>query len=45
MIRSLNIPDAMLERLKVLAEKKGVTVSAVIKMAIMEYLEREEKKK
>ena len=44
MNRSINIPDELYARLKAMAEKKGVTVSAVIKMACVEYLDREEKK-
>lgn len=43
MIRSLNIPDKLYERLKAMAEKKGITVSALIKLICSEYLDREEK--
>lgn len=41
MIRSVNIPDKLYERLLAVAEKKGVTVSSVIKMACKEYCDRE----
>jgi len=44
MNRSINIPDKLYERLKATAEKKGITISALIKMACMELLDREEKK-
>jgi len=42
--RSVDLPEKLNQRLKALAEKKGVTVSAVIKMACVEYLDKEEKK-
>ena len=44
MNRSVDFPEDMLKRIKALAEKKAVTVSAIIKMACAEYLDREEKK-
>jgi len=44
MKRSVDLSDEFLARLKAMAEKKGVTVSAIIKMACKEYLDREEQK-
>jgi predicted DNA-binding protein len=44
MVRSVNIPDALYERLKKIAEEKGITVSAVIKMACKEYADNDGKK-
>ena len=44
MKRSLDLSEELNARLKAMAEKKGVSVSAVIKMACMEYLDKEEKK-
>lgn len=45
MKRSIDFPDQLIERLKEMAEIKGVTTSAIIKIACSEYLEKEEKKK
>ena len=44
MVRSMNFPDALYKKLQETAEKKGITVSALIKLACSEYIEREEKK-
>ena len=44
MKRSIDIPDRLYERLQDMAEKKGITVAALIKLACSEYLEKEEKK-
>jgi len=41
----MSIPDGLYKRLQEMAEKKGITVSALIKLACSEYLEREELKK
>lgn len=43
LIRSLNIPDNLYARLQKVAEEKGITVAALIKLACSEYLEREKK--
>jgi len=45
MKRSVDFPDILLERMKKVAEEKGVTVSTIIKMACKEYLDKEENKK
>lgn len=42
--RSLDIPDSLYKRLQELADKKCISVAAIIKIACAEYLEREEKK-
>lgn len=44
MKRSLDIPDKLYMRLQAMAEKKGLSVAALIKLACSEYLEKEEKK-
>ena len=38
------LPLPMIEKLQRLAEKSGISVSEIIRMAIAEYLERKEKK-
>lgn len=43
MIRSMSFPQNLYDRLQAMAEKKGITVSALVKLACSEYLEREEK--
>ena len=43
MIRSINIPDKLYEKLRAMAERKGLTVSAIIKLACSEYIEKESK--
>lgn len=45
MKRSVDFSDSMMNKLKELADKKGVTVSAIIKIACSEFIEREENKK
>lgn len=44
MKRSLYIPDTLYNKLQEIAEKKGITVSALIKIACSDYIEKEEKK-
>lgn len=44
MKRSVDFPIELLERLQVLADKKYVNVSVLVKIACSEYLEREENK-
>lgn len=44
MKRSMDFPDDLMKRLKKMASKKGITVSALVKLACSEYLEKEEKK-
>ncbi len=44
MKRSIDIPDALYEKLKLMADKKGLTVASLIKLACSEYLENENKK-
>lgn len=44
MKRSFDFPDRLYERLKAMAEKKGITVSALVKLICSEYLDREERK-
>lgn len=44
MIRSVSFPDEFYERLKMLADKKGISVASIIKMACKEYLDKEDEK-
>lgn len=44
MKRSLDIPDNLYKKLQDMAERKNITVAALIKIACSEYVEREEKK-
>lgn len=44
MVRSINIPDNLYEKLQQLATKKSITVAALIKIACSEYVEKELKK-
>lgn len=44
MVRSINIPDDMYAKLKNLADKKSISVAAIIKIACSEYIEKEQKK-
>ena len=41
--RSIDIPDNLYKRLQAMAEIKGISVAALIKLACSEYLSREEK--
>lgn len=41
MKRSLDIPDKLYDKLKEKAEKKGITVAALIKLACSEWLENQ----
>lgn len=41
--RSVDFPEELLERIKKVAESKGVTPSTIIKMACKEFVDREEK--
>lgn len=41
---NLKLPEELYERVKKIAEKKGQTVSALIRLATAEYCEKEEKK-
>lgn len=45
MKRSVDFPDVLIDRLKKMADQKGVNVSVIIKMACKEYLDKEENKK
>jgi predicted DNA-binding protein len=39
MIRSFNIPDDMANKLIIIAENKGLTVSSVVKLACRQYID------
>ena len=41
--RSIQIPDELYARLKAVAEEKGLTISAVIKIACDEYAKKQGK--
>ena len=43
--RSIDISDDLYAKFKEMAASKGITFSAFIKLAAMEYCEREEKKR
>lgn len=42
--RTIVLPDDMYSKLKSLAEEKGLSVAAIIKIACSEYIEKEAKK-
>lgn len=44
MKRSLDIPDELYAKLQDMAQRKNITVAALIKLACSEYIERESKK-
>lgn len=45
MKRSIDIPDTLYKQLKTLADEKFMSVAALIKLACVEYLENQKKKK
>lgn len=42
--RTIVLPDEMYSNLKELADKKGLSIAAIIKIACSEYIEKEAKK-